>query len=190
MLTHDNSALFTLYLPYLPRIEVSSVAQIEADSELRVALAALRFACKMSTDISCKINADYVMGSDSPSNVDVLSAPVGATCYLVIIVFSSFRRIFPDEDLECQRAIAEKFESLRLFSSRWGIAGELSWLLLKSHCFVSMVRAIPPVAMMDTDGCVSTNDRKDDATTGTEAWHSTGKIPIAESVWAVMTTGS
>lgn len=101
-----------------------SSAQIDANPELKTALAALRFACKMSTDISCKINADFVKDGDSPSNVDVLSAPVGATCYLVIIVFSSFRRIFPDENLECQRAIAEKFESLRLFSSRWGIAGK------------------------------------------------------------------
>ncbi|KXJ90938.1 hypothetical protein Micbo1qcDRAFT_68198 [Microdochium bolleyi] len=123
------SALFTLYLPYLPRIETSSVAQIDADPELRIALAALRFACKMSTDISCKINAEYMLGGDNSSNVDVLSAPVGATCYLVIIVFSSFRRIFPDENLECQRAIAEKFESLRLFSSRWGIAEKMMRLL-------------------------------------------------------------
>ena len=36
----------------------------------------------------------------------------------------SSHEIFPAERAECREAIAEKFESLRLFSLRWRIAGE------------------------------------------------------------------
>ncbi|KAI1085050.1 hypothetical protein F5B20DRAFT_129248 [Whalleya microplaca] len=116
------SSLFVLYLPYLPLIESMAPdfsRNRRRSDELETALAALRFACKMSTDISCKVNASYQASKRSPV---VLCAPAGATCYLVIIVYASFCRIFPEESNERQTDIAEKFESLRLFSSRWGIA--------------------------------------------------------------------
>ncbi|KAI1332804.1 hypothetical protein F5Y16DRAFT_125932 [Xylariaceae sp. FL0255] len=115
------SSLFMLYLPYLQIIERTTPAAIAADPELTVALTALRFACKMSTDISCKINMDFSTGR-SPA---ILCAPVGATCYLVIVAFSTLCRIFPDENVHCQEAIREKFESLWLFSFRWGIAEKM-----------------------------------------------------------------
>ncbi|OTA70102.1 hypothetical protein K449DRAFT_427612, partial [Hypoxylon sp. EC38] len=35
------------------------------------------------------------------------------------------RRIFPEERGECEENIAEKFESLRLFSFRWGLAEKM-----------------------------------------------------------------
>ncbi|KAI1270151.1 hypothetical protein F5Y18DRAFT_4971 [Xylariaceae sp. FL1019] len=113
------SALFVLYLPYLPILERSSPIEIETNEELTLALGALWFACKMSTDISCKINQNFTGNSRSPA---VLCAPVGATCYLVIVAFVSFCRIYPEKYLTCQEAITEKFESLWLFSFRWGIA--------------------------------------------------------------------
>ncbi|KAI2625107.1 hypothetical protein GGR54DRAFT_638000 [Hypoxylon sp. NC1633] len=125
------SSLFTLYLPYLQIIEhtitsssspTTSLSLLSSSNagELETALAALRFACKMSTDISCKINADFGTGpARSPA---LLCAPAGATCYLVIFAFASLGRIFPDERRECEDNIAEKFESLALFSFRWGIA--------------------------------------------------------------------
>ncbi|KAI0885756.1 uncharacterized protein GGS22DRAFT_134144 [Annulohypoxylon maeteangense] len=91
-----------------------------SNQELSTALAAIRFACKMSTDISCKINADYGAQPKSPAQ---LCAPAGATCYMVILAFASLGKIFPEERAECQKDIAEKFESLTLFSFRWGIAG-------------------------------------------------------------------
>lgn len=110
-----------MYTPYLRILERSTPAVIDNDPELRVALAALRFACKISTEISCKLNSGFDAGlSRSPA---ILCAPAGATCYLVILAYSSISRIFPEEYDECQVAIAEKFESLWMFSFRWGIAG-------------------------------------------------------------------
>ncbi|KAI1389654.1 uncharacterized protein F4822DRAFT_207374 [Hypoxylon trugodes] len=119
------SALFTLYLPYLAILEhaTDSVSSTLAKSEeLKTALAALRFACQMSTDISCKLNADFEATPRSPA---LLCAPAGATCYFVIVFYSSACRIFPEEYDKCQANIAEKFESLRLFSFRWGIAEKM-----------------------------------------------------------------
>ncbi|KAI0838757.1 hypothetical protein F5Y06DRAFT_43649 [Hypoxylon sp. FL0890] len=118
------AALFTLYLPYLSILEhsTSASALLAGSEEMRTALAALRFACKMSTDISCKLNADFEAAPKSPA---LLSAPAGATCYLVIVAFASLCRIFPDERDVCQGNIAEKFESLKLFSFRWGIAEKM-----------------------------------------------------------------
>ncbi|KAI8629953.1 hypothetical protein F5Y19DRAFT_474898 [Xylariaceae sp. FL1651] len=116
------SSLFVLYSPYLPILERSTPAAIEPNPELNVALAALRFACQMSTDISCKINENFDTASRSPA---VLCAPAGATCYMVILAFSSISRIFPEESLKCQEAITEKFESLWLFSFRWGLAEKM-----------------------------------------------------------------
>ena len=173
-----HSALFTLYLPYLPILESVSRETVRRDEELAIVLAALRFACKLSTDISCKINQELEYRStpvptpacdpptpksnsnsshghgygpkdnfdarrdsrnssvehgqgtrdDGKSNdngsLAVLAAPAGATCYSVIVAFAGLARIFPAERAECCEAIAEKFESLRLFSLRWGLAGE------------------------------------------------------------------
>ncbi|KAI1344858.1 hypothetical protein F5Y15DRAFT_410552 [Xylariaceae sp. FL0016] len=116
------STLFVLYIPYLPILERTPGPMIESNMELSTALAALRFACKMSTDISCKINYDYETSPRSPA---ILSAPAGATCYLVISVFTVLGRIFPSEHSQCQQMIAEKFESLWLFSFRWGIAEKM-----------------------------------------------------------------
>lgn len=125
------AALFTLYLPYLAilreRVEEAGVgggkgvqALLDHNEELSTALAALRFACQMSTDISCKLNADFEAAPRSPL---LLSAPAGGTCYLVILAFASLCRIFPEERDKCEENIAEKFESLKLFSFRWGLAG-------------------------------------------------------------------
>ncbi|XXH03974.1 hypothetical protein Hte_010383 [Hypoxylon texense] len=132
------SALFMIYLPYLTVLErnidnnalfnsssssPATAAMILASSEeLSTAVAALRFACKMSTDISCKVNADYDRAPRSPA---LLCAPAGNTCYFVILAYASLCRCFPDERDECQANIAEKFESLKLFSFRWGIAEKM-----------------------------------------------------------------
>ncbi|KAI1308457.1 hypothetical protein F5Y03DRAFT_393301 [Xylaria venustula] len=115
-------ALFVLYTPFLAILERSTPAAIESDPELTVALTALRFACKMSTEISCKINTDFEAPSRSPA---VLCAPAGASCYRVILAYACISRIFPEEQEACQKAITEKFESLWLFSFRWGFAEKM-----------------------------------------------------------------
>ncbi|RYP66086.1 hypothetical protein DL771_007977 [Monosporascus sp. 5C6A] len=123
------SALFTLYLPYLPIIEQTAPAALEADLELSTAVAALKFACRLSTDISCRVNQDLVGTGTATRKEDdpfaVLAAPAGSTCYHVIIAFAGLSRIYPDERERCAEAIAEKFESLHLFSYRWGLADEM-----------------------------------------------------------------
>ncbi|KAH9906797.1 hypothetical protein F4778DRAFT_596973 [Xylariomycetidae sp. FL2044] len=123
-----TSSLFILYLPYLPLIEEAVRCGAVSDN-LRMAMAALRFACQMSTDISCKINAEYV---GQPQDPVTLCAPAGATCYLVIVAFSRFAQIYPEESEGWQKAIAEKFESLQLFSFRWGIAEKMMARIEKS----------------------------------------------------------
>ncbi|KAI0526699.1 hypothetical protein F5B22DRAFT_655813 [Xylaria bambusicola] len=115
-------ALFVLYTPFLALLERSNPAAIESDPELTFALTALRFACKMSTEISCKINTDFDSPSRSPA---VLCAPAGASCYRVILAYTCISRIFPEEHDACQKAITEKFESLWLFSFRWGFAEKM-----------------------------------------------------------------
>ncbi|GAP85819.1 putative fungal specific transcription protein [Rosellinia necatrix] len=115
-------SLFVLYTPFLTILERSTPAAIESDPELTVALTALRFACKMSTEISCKINTDFETPSRSPA---VLCAPAGASCYRVILAYACISRIFPEESEACQKAISEKFESLWLFSFRWGFAEKM-----------------------------------------------------------------
>ncbi|KAI2640301.1 hypothetical protein GGS21DRAFT_537979 [Xylaria nigripes] len=115
-------ALFVLYTPFLSILEHSTPAAIESDPELTVALTALRFACKMSTEISCKINTDFDSASRSPA---VLCAPAGASCYRVILAYACISRIFPEEHDACEKAITEKFESLWLFSFRWGFAEKM-----------------------------------------------------------------
>ncbi|KAI0179327.1 hypothetical protein GGR52DRAFT_589072 [Hypoxylon sp. FL1284] len=158
------SALFMIYLPYLAVLErdmCSSTADLSSSSsssaaaaavlarneELSTAVAALRFACKMSTDISCKVNADFDRTPRSPA---LLCAPAGNTCYFVILAFASLCRCFPDERDECQANIAEKFESLKLFSFRWGIAEKMMSQLEKkigldrSHYLKDSVLSPPP----------------------------------------------
>ncbi|KAI0537237.1 hypothetical protein GGR58DRAFT_358349 [Xylaria digitata] len=115
-------ALFVLYTPFLAILECNTPAAIESDPELTVALTALRFACKMSTEISCKINTDFDTPSRSPA---VLCAPAGASCYRVILAYACLSRIFPEEQEACEKAITEKFESLWLFSFRWGFAEKM-----------------------------------------------------------------
>ncbi|KAI1178127.1 hypothetical protein F4777DRAFT_144887 [Nemania sp. FL0916] len=115
-------ALFVLYTPFLAIIERCTPAMIESDPELTIALMALRFACKMSSEISCKINLDFEPPSRSPA---VLCAPAGASCYRVILAYACISRIFPEEHDACEKAITEKFESLWLFSFRWGFAEKM-----------------------------------------------------------------
>ncbi|KAI8959851.1 hypothetical protein F5Y11DRAFT_286730 [Daldinia sp. FL1419] len=136
------SALFTLYMPYLTILESSLFHQphphspsagsiLSSSEEISTALAALRFACRMSTDISCKLNAKF---GSTPRSPAFLCAPAGATCYLVIQAYAALRRIFPEETRECESNIEEKFESLRLFSFRWAIAEKMmSQLEKKLH---------------------------------------------------------
>ncbi|KAI1637019.1 hypothetical protein F4809DRAFT_650167 [Biscogniauxia mediterranea] len=118
-------ALFVMYMPYLPIMENTPSAEIYASEELSTALAALRFACQMSTDISCKVNREYESSRPVPRSPAALAAPAGATCYFVIIAYVSLCRMFPDEYNMFQTAITEKFESLWLFSFRWGIAEKM-----------------------------------------------------------------
>jgi hypothetical protein len=119
-----SSALFTLYLPYLPLVESKTSAEIEQDHELKTALAALRFAAQMSTDISCKVNAELKATGEEVASIKYLVAPAAPTCYFVVMTYASLRRIYPEEWEHCQEAIVDKFESLRYFSYRWGIAGK------------------------------------------------------------------
>jgi hypothetical protein len=119
----SSSALFTLYLPYLPLLETKSAAEISQDYELNTAVTALRFAAQMSTDISCKINGD-LKGASEGEAIKYLAAPAAPTCYLVVLAYSSMSKIYPEEWNHCQEAIVEKYESLRFFSYRWGIAGK------------------------------------------------------------------
>ncbi|KAI5926898.1 hypothetical protein F4810DRAFT_416187 [Camillea tinctor] len=120
-----GSALFVMYMPYLTIMEHTSSAEIYASEELSTALAALRFACQMSTDISCKVNKGYESSRPVPRSPAALAAPAGATCYFVILAYVSLCRMFPDEYNIFQGAITEKFESLYLFSFRWGIAEQM-----------------------------------------------------------------
>ncbi|KAI0012572.1 hypothetical protein F4779DRAFT_41106 [Xylariaceae sp. FL0662B] len=113
-------SLFVLYLPYLAIVETTPPSTWS--DEVKTALAALRFAAKMSCEVSCKVVTSYRASDRSPR---VLCAPAGATCYHVIIVYTIFCRIFPEEREARKADIAQKFESLRLFSSRWGIAQKM-----------------------------------------------------------------
>lgn len=119
-----SSALFTLYLPYLPLIESKNAVEIEQDHELKTALAALRFAAQMSTDISCRVNAEVKDKGEEVAAIKYLVAPAAPTCYFVVMTYASLRRIYPEEWEHCQEAIRDKYESLRFFSYRWGIAGK------------------------------------------------------------------
>jgi hypothetical protein len=84
-------------------------------------MAALQFACKMSTDVSCKINGRITVAV--PTSLAVIAAPAGGTCYLVIQALTMFGDVFPEKREMYQEHIAEKFEGLWLFSCRWGMAG-------------------------------------------------------------------
>lgn len=121
------SALFTLYMPWLKTLESRTAAQVEQDFELKTALAALRFAAQMSTDISCKVNAELASLGEV-TVVKYLVAPAAPTCFFVVMTYASLRRIFPEEWHHCHQAMVDKYESLRFFSRRWGVAGEYSRL--------------------------------------------------------------
>ncbi|KAI0849284.1 hypothetical protein F5Y00DRAFT_269598 [Daldinia vernicosa] len=154
------SALFTLYMPYLPILENSlrfssapASSLVASSAEISTAVAALRFACKMSTDISCKLNANFGSAPRSPA---FLCAPAGATCYLVIQAYAALRRIFPEERDECEANIEEKFESLKLFSFRWGIAEKMMSQLEKKlnvdrNYYLQHSRLMPPSHTMCFD---------------------------------------
>ncbi|KAI1481162.1 hypothetical protein F4774DRAFT_424445 [Daldinia eschscholtzii] len=154
------SALFTLYMPYLAILEnslhlssASPASLVASSQEISTALAALRFACKMSTDISCKLNANF---GSTPRSPIYLCAPAGATCYLVIQAYAAIRRIFPEESGECESNIEEKFESLRLFSFRWGIAEKMMSQLEKKlnvdrNVYLQNSQLMPPPQSMCFD---------------------------------------
>ncbi|ORY68808.1 uncharacterized protein BCR38DRAFT_139283 [Pseudomassariella vexata] len=116
------SALFTLYLPFLPVLQSKTAQEINGDYELTTALTALRFAMKMSTDISCKMNGDIAREVNS---VRYLAAPAAPTCYLVVMAYAGLRKVFPEQWDQCQIAMMEKYESLKFFSYRWGIAEKI-----------------------------------------------------------------
>lgn len=124
MLT-PSSALFSLYLSFLPVLESKSTAEIEADEQLRTALAALRFATQMSTDITCKMNAES-KATGREMTFRELPAPAAPTCYLVVVTYAGLRNISPEDHSKCQAAIVDKYDSLKFFGQRWGIAGASS----------------------------------------------------------------
>ncbi|KAI1765138.1 hypothetical protein GGR53DRAFT_529943 [Hypoxylon sp. FL1150] len=150
LLSNTNTNTNSSYSPSATSTTSSSsaAAVLASSEELSTAVAALRFACKMSTDISCKVNADYDRGT--PRSPALLCAPAGNTCYFVILAYASLCRCFPDEQDECQANIAEKFESLKLFSYRWGIAEKMMSNLEqkigldRSHYLKNSVLAPPP----------------------------------------------
>ncbi|KAI0151224.1 hypothetical protein BJ166DRAFT_384444 [Pestalotiopsis sp. NC0098] len=120
------SALFSLYLPYLPVLETRSREQIQQDHDMRTALAALRFAAQLSVDISCKANVDMARtASQEVSALKFVVAPAAPTCYLVVKTYATLRKIFPEEWQQCQEAMEAKFESLKIFAHRWGIAEKM-----------------------------------------------------------------
>ncbi|KAK7922996.1 hypothetical protein PG985_007067 [Apiospora marii] len=116
------SALFTLYLPFLPILESQTAAQINANNELRTALAALRFAAQLSSDITCKMNNE-VSAPDKELSCRELAVLAAPTCFLVVKVYTGLRNICPEEYQKCQDAILDKYKSLNIFKCRWGIAG-------------------------------------------------------------------
>lgn len=63
----------------------------------------------------------------------VLAAP---TCFLVVKVYTGLRTICPEEYQKCQDAIMDKYQSLKIFRCRWGIAGTfiIITILLINHC--------------------------------------------------------
>lgn len=129
MICGEFRALFTLYLPFLPVLESKTAAQINDDTELRTALAALRFAAQMSSDITCKMNIEANTSSQELSCRE-LAALAAPTCYVVVQVYTSLRNIFPHEYQKCQDAIIDKYKSLKFFRCRWGIAGTFTAVIV------------------------------------------------------------
>ncbi|KAK8114167.1 hypothetical protein PG999_006236, partial [Apiospora kogelbergensis] len=138
------SALFTLYLPFLPIIGSKTAAQINESTELRTALAALRFAAQMSSDITCKMNIEFSR-SDQELSCRELAALAAPTCYVVVEVYTTLRNIFPQEYQKCQDAILDKYKSLKFFRCRWGIAGTLTTLVILSYRYEP-----PPLSSADS----------------------------------------
>ncbi|KAK7969419.1 hypothetical protein PG988_008492 [Apiospora saccharicola] len=126
------SALFTLYIPFLPILESQTTAQINANNELRTALAALRFAAQLSSDITCKMNSE-VSAPDKELSCRELAVLAAPTCFLVVKVYTGLRSICPEEYQKCQDAILDKYKSLRIFRCRWGIAEKMMSLLNEAY---------------------------------------------------------
>ncbi|KAH8200117.1 hypothetical protein TruAng_005738 [Truncatella angustata] len=89
------------------------------------AMAALRFAAQISVDISCKANVDVAKTmSQDMTALKFVVAPAAPTCYLVVKTLNSVRKIFPEEWARCQEDMRAKYDSLKVFAHRWGIAGK------------------------------------------------------------------
>jgi hypothetical protein len=112
-------------------LQSKSRAEIDNNHELSIALHALKFASKLSTDISCKMNAELAGEIDT---VKYLSAPAAPTCYLVIVAYTGLQKVLPEDVAYSQTVMYEKFESLKFFSHRWGIAGE--WYSACGHIHI------------------------------------------------------
>ncbi|KAI1848182.1 hypothetical protein JX265_011772 [Neoarthrinium moseri] len=115
------SALFSIYLPYLPMLEAKTAAEIKSDPSLTTAMTALGFASQLAVDISCKVS-NSLDADDKTAELDYLVAPAVPTCYLAVKTCTSLRQIFPDEWERFEKAIVDRLGSLRFFNNRWGIA--------------------------------------------------------------------
>ncbi|KAI0470676.1 hypothetical protein GGR56DRAFT_659984 [Xylariaceae sp. FL0804] len=122
------SALFAIYLPYLPEPGAplppqESLADPSNTSDLAQALAALRFACQLSFDITCRL---YERGRRAPGRYTALAAPSAApSCFWAVVGFAGLSRVFTrDAELMASR-IKERFESLEFLGGRWGIANSI-----------------------------------------------------------------
>ncbi|KAK7987184.1 hypothetical protein PG988_002172 [Apiospora saccharicola] len=117
-----SSALFTLYLPYMPPEEMGSPSKsmIQENMDLACALAALKFACQIGIDIACRL---YERLARNPGRGHTVTAPSAATsCYLTCRGFAERWRFYPEEAEYLDGQIRERFESLQFFSGRWAIA--------------------------------------------------------------------
>ncbi|KAK7914055.1 hypothetical protein PG985_011758 [Apiospora marii] len=116
------SALFTLYLPYMPSEEMGSPSKsmIQENMDLACALAALKFACQIGIDIACRL---YERLARNPGRGHTVTAPSAATsCYLTCRGFAERWRFYPEEAEYLDGQIRDRFESLQFFSGRWAIA--------------------------------------------------------------------
>ncbi|KAI1336714.1 hypothetical protein F5Y15DRAFT_392853 [Xylariaceae sp. FL0016] len=118
------AALFTIYLPYLPESGTScehpeALLDPSNTSELAQVVAALRLACQMSIDISCRL---YQRLTINP-RFTALAAPCAApSCFWATVGFAGLSKIFTQDAGLLASRIKERFESLEHFSTRWGIA--------------------------------------------------------------------
>ncbi|KAI0017478.1 hypothetical protein F4780DRAFT_594549 [Xylariomycetidae sp. FL0641] len=117
------SAIFTLYLPYLPQHPIphpESLMDPSNTSDLAQALMALRFASQMSVDITCRL---YDRVARLPDEFPTLAAPSAAPCcFLATLGAVGLARVFTEDARLMASRIKQRFEGLESFSSRWGIA--------------------------------------------------------------------